>query len=155
VFGLSAMSTPCTPPPLESPAGYSDELVEAICDIIRVDGVSDVRAGLLAGTDAPSIHLWKRSQPRFTERLQRARSEFQRARLAKIRAIGEGDKTGDWRAQVWMAENAGTGTGIEEKEEEDLAASEPDVSPAFVISPAQLALLQQRRAIALRAMNGE
>jgi hypothetical protein len=148
------MSIPCTPL-TESPAAYSEQLVHKICEIISLDGVSDVRAGLLAGADAPSIHLWKKSQPRFTERLQRARSEFQRARLIKIRAIAEGDKTGDLRAQLWLAENAGTGVGIEEEDEEDLAAAEPDISPAFVITPAQLALLQQRRAIALRAMHRE
>ena len=142
-------------PTTEAPAAYSEALVESICEIIRADGVSDVRAGLLAGADAPSIHLWKRSQPRFTEHLQRARSAYQRARLAKIREIAEREGSSDWRAQVWLAENPGTGTGLDEEDEEDLAATEPDVSPAFVITPAQLALLQQRRAIALRAMNGE
>jgi hypothetical protein len=72
-----------------------------------------------------------------------------------VREIAGRDGSADWRAQVWLAENPGTGTGLAEEDEEDLAAAEPDVSPAFVISPAQLALLQQRRAIALRAMNGE
>jgi hypothetical protein len=145
------MSTSTPSATTDRPAAYSDHLVESICEIIRVDGVSDVRAGLLAGADAPSIHLWKKTQPRFAEHLQRARSEFQRARLAKIRELAESE----WRTQVWLAENPGTGTGLEEQDEEALAAAEPDVSPAFVITPAQLALFQQRRAIALRAMNGE
>src|SRR4051812_41982932 len=124
------MSTSTTPLPIEPPAAYNDDLVDRICAMIRLDGVSDVRAGLLAGADAPSIHLWKRTQPRFTEQLQRARSEFQRLRLAKIREMAEADKSRDWRAQVWLAENAGTGTGLDEQEDEDLAAAEPDVSPA-------------------------
>lgn len=149
------MSIPTPSPTTDEPAAYSDVLVKSICAIISLDGVSDVRAGLLAGADAPSIHLWKKSQPRFTERLQRARSEFQRLRLAAIRGKEVREGGADWRAQMWLAENAGTGTGIAEKDEEDLAETEPDVSPAFVITPAQLALLQQRRAIALRAMNGE
>lgn len=148
------MSISPIPPSSDSPAAYSDHLVDSICEIIRKDGVSDVRAGLLAGADAPSIHQWKQDQPRFTEHLQRARSEFQRDRLAKIREIAQGDK-GDWRAQAWLAEHPGTGTGLEEEDEDDLAAGEPDVSPAFVISPAQLALLQQRRANALRAQHGK
>lgn len=152
---LLAMSIPPPSPTTDAPAVYSEQLVESICAIIRLDGVSDLRAGLLAGADAPSIHLWKKSRPRVAERLQRARSEFQRARLAKVREIADRENSTDWRAQVWLAENPGTGTGLEEENEEDLAAAEPDVSPAFVISPAQLALLQQRRAIALRAMNGE
>ncbi|HEV7401675.1 MAG TPA: hypothetical protein VGO11_02070 [Chthoniobacteraceae bacterium] len=145
------MSTLPPSPTTDAPAAYSAQLVDSICQIIRVDGVSDVRAGLLSGADAPSIHLWKKTQPRFAEHLQRARSEFQRARLAKIRELAERE----WRTQVWLAENPGSGTGLEEKEVEDLAAAEPEVSPAFVITPAQLALFQQRRAIALRAMNGE
>ena len=145
------MSTPTTAPPIESPAVYSEELVTRICAIICLDGVSDVRAGLLAGADAPSIHLWKRSQPRFTEYLQRARSEYQRVHLAEIRKLAERE----WRAQVWMAENPGTGTGIAEEDEEDLAAVEPDVPAAFVLTPQHLALLQQRRAIALRDRRGE
>jgi hypothetical protein len=144
------MSISPNPTPLQPLAAYDDALVERICEFIRLDGLSDVRAGLLAGADAASIHRWKRTQPRFSERLQRARSEFQLLRLAKIRACAEGEKTIEWRAQVWLAENPGTGTGLDEDDEEDLAAAEPDVSPAFIITPAQLALLQQRRAIALR-----
>src|SRR4051794_27784014 len=111
------MTLPPPSPTTDAPAAYSDELVESICEIICLDGVSDVRAGLLAGTDAPSIHLWKKSQPRFTERLQRARSEFQRTRLANIRQVAGRDGSIDWRAQMWLAENAGTGTGIEEENE--------------------------------------
>src|SRR4051794_38106346 len=115
------MSNPPISTDLDSPAAYSEQIVQAICAIIRIDGVSDVRAALLAGTDAPSLHLWKQSQPRFSEQLQRARSEYQRGRLIKVREIAE-RKEGDWRAQVWLAENLGTGTGLEEEEDEDLAA---------------------------------
>src|SRR4051794_24126357 len=113
------MTNPPTPPEGDSRAKYSAEIVEKICEAIRRDGVSDSSAGLLADVTAQTVSQWKRRQPGFLEKLQRARAGFRRARLECIRQACSREGSPDCRAQVWLAGNAGPGSGASEEEAQD------------------------------------
>jgi hypothetical protein len=131
-------------PPLPGIPKYSADLVAQICDIIRLDGLAEHGAGLLAGVSSATWSKWRREQPALQDCLEQARSEYQRERLARIREACGRDGAIDWRAQAYLLEKAHL-----HPEGKAPADAEAALSPLLVISPAQLALLQDRRAAAL------
>ena len=66
------------------PTIFSDEIADAIYEIILTEGLKDTRAARLVGISASTISRWKRKIPDFGEFLAVARAKFELAEIKEI-----------------------------------------------------------------------
>jgi hypothetical protein len=167
------------------PSGRTPDKVHAVCSFIRLTGLSDTAAAALAGVKRSTLARWKQEDDEVELLLDQARAQYQAPRLAKIGETRLKDGQLDWRAQAWLVKFANpeeygapsrrrklrdvelepklTPEEQADKEEEEameqMVEAQKDWGAFYeaggVITPAMLALIQRRRAIALREMNGE
>jgi hypothetical protein len=135
----------------EAPAGRpqidANDVLAQMCASIRMDGISEAEAALLAGMGNEELRAWKRGNPQSAMRLAQASAEFHGERLAEIRSATIGDGEVDWRALAWLLQHT------DEKVEaavEDEPADLSDMRFDGVITLAHLKELQRQRAAALR-----
>src|SRR4051812_45564905 len=95
---LHALPTPR--PPAEEE--LTREVSELICDIIKLDGISDASAGALAGVRRATLERWKAENEFFALELDRARAWFEMQLLRSIRTAQKSNGSCDWRAQAWL-----------------------------------------------------
>lgn len=176
---------PADAPGRGRPSTRTPDKVPAICSFIRLTGLSDTAAAALAGVKRSTLARWKQEDEEVELLLDQARAQYQAPRLAKIGETRLKDGQLDWRAQAWLVKFANPeeyGAPSRRRKLRDVEL-EPKLTPeeqadkeaneamdqlveaqkdwgAFyqaggVITPAMLALIQQRRAIALREMNAE
>src|SRR3954467_3300295 len=144
--------TPARPP--GRPKILTDALIDEICTAIRIDGMSDTGAGDLAGVSRASISRWKQDDEDFQVALRQARAQFEQERLRMIRGACKRDGMPDWRAHGWLLQQSSPekyGYPGRRRPAPKPEKEEPPRDPN-VITPEDLVLLQQRRAIALRPM---
>ena len=170
-----------TAPGRGRPSGRTPDKVHAICTFIRLTGLSDTAAAAMAGVKRSTLARWKQEDEEVEMMLEQARFQYQAPRLAKIGETRMKDGQLDWRAQAWLVKFANpkeigapsrrrklsevelTPEEQEEKEAaeamDQMVEAQKDWDAYFrsgrQITPAMLALIQQRRAIALREMNAE
>jgi hypothetical protein len=156
--------------------------LQAICAFIRLTGLSDTAAAAMAGVKRSTLARWKKEDDEVELALDQARYQYQAPRLAKIDDTRMKDGQHDWRAQAWLVKFANPEVygapsrrrklrdvevdaplTPEEQQAKEQAELEAEVEQACkdwknfnsatgVITPMMLSILQQRRAIALRAM---
>ncbi|HEV7404719.1 MAG TPA: hypothetical protein VGO11_17390 [Chthoniobacteraceae bacterium] len=161
------------------PSTCTPAKLQAICSFIRLTGLSDTAAAAMAGVKRSTLARWKKEDEDVEMELDQARFQYQAPRLAKIDETRMKDGQHDWRAQAWLVKFANPEvygapsrrrklrdveveaplTPEEQRAQEEAAgrtAMEQEVRdfkglhPGIVITPAILALLQQRRAIVYR-----
>ena len=88
------------------PSRRTSEIVAAICEHIRTEGMSDSAAGSFAGGSTTSLSRWKQDDEDFALGLERARAEFERACLREVREARKRDGSSDWRAYAWLLQNS-------------------------------------------------
>jgi hypothetical protein len=163
------------------PSGRTPDKVHAVCSFIRLTGLSDTAAAALAGVKRSTLARWKQEDDEVELLLDQARAQYQAPRLAKIGETRMKDGQLDWRAQAWLVKFANpevygapsrrrklsevelTPEEQEEKEAaeamDQMVEAQKDWDAYFrsgrQITPAMLALIQRRRATALREMNAE
>jgi len=163
------------------PSGRTPDKLHAICAFIRLTGLSDTAAAAMAGVKRSTLARWKQEDEEVEMLLEQARFQYQAPRLEKIGETRLKDGQLDWRAQAWLVKFANPKENgppsrrrklcdveltPEEQEEKEAAEAmdqmveaQKDWDAYFKsgrqITPAMLALIQQRRAIALREMNAE
>jgi hypothetical protein len=145
------------------PSLKTPETVAKICAAIRAHGHSDTHAAARAGISASAVSRWRQEDEEFAIQLDEARTDYVEARLEEIRALRKRDGSIDWRAQAWLLQVAapevyGTPSRrhslAREKEERQRAEEKAKAENASVITPDELARLQQWRAYSLYTMNG-
>ena len=86
------------------PTEYDEILADAIYDLVRLHGHSDVAAAACYGVSASAIKRWLREHEDFAADLDAARAEFKEGIVEKIRYATKRDGTLDWRARAWLLE---------------------------------------------------
>jgi hypothetical protein len=158
------------------PSTCTPTKVHAICSFIRLTGLSDTAAAAMAGVKRSTLARWKQEDDEVELALEQARFQYQAPRLARIDETRLKNGELDWRAQAWLVKFAnpqvhGAPSSRRKLREVELApeeqqAKELEEEDPFegwdryyksggVITPQMLAVLQQRRAIALREMHAE
>lgn len=150
-YPLSAALVLVPPAPLtlftsETYARSPLELLAAILNFIREDGVSAGDAALLSGLEAETFLDWLRDTPAAVQLVQRARTAYQNDLLREIAEIADDPEAPNWEAQAFLLTIP--------KEERAAAAQAGDSSahgaPMLVIlTEENLADLQRRRMAAL------
>lgn len=83
------------------PSKYSLAVVARICKFVR-EGCSREAAASLTGISVATLYDWQRRFPEFSEALQKADSQFERACVGSIRKAGR--KPRNWPANAWLLE---------------------------------------------------
>lgn len=86
------------------PTKYCPEIVQAIVDLIRNDGMSPTGAGRLAGISHQTVSEWRKEISEFGEAVARAEDEFKLGRLQNIKSGITATGKHDWKADAWLLE---------------------------------------------------
>ncbi len=137
----------------KAPAGRPEigdaTTLNRVCNAIRKHGLSDEAAALLAGITRDQLDAGRRQAPDCTYKLAKARAEFRRAILNKIREGASKDAKLDWRAFVWLWENA---SGDQVTASDSAAPLDPsEMRFDGQITLAHMLELQRRRRVELQA----
>lgn len=97
---------PATPRPPGRPSRYSPALADSLCQLVRLHGLTDSRAGLHHGLPRNTIGYWKRVHPDFAVRLRQARAEFHQNRLASLPPLPEPPANAGWRYHARLLRRA-------------------------------------------------
>src|SRR3954470_17711531 len=144
---------PAAPEPL-----CTAEILTGVCEAIRLDGVSDSIAGQLHGIMPAQLAQWKSQNPALVVFLDQQRALFRQTQLREIRCARNRDGTINWQAQAWLLENAGRedfSKPVPRRARRSAAAEAEPASTEPVITPRELVLLQQRRALVVDKMQAE
>ena len=83
------------------PSSYTDEVVEKVCEGIRLGLTYDLAAEY-GGIGESTFYTWKKSFREFREAVTHASAHAAAVNMARINAAGQG---GDWRASAWIMEH--------------------------------------------------
>ncbi len=88
------------------PTKLTAALLKAMAAFIRLDGLSDSYAGLLAGISPSTLSRWKREHEEVEIALGQARAQYELERLRAIKSAVRKDGSVDWRAQAWLLQHS-------------------------------------------------
>jgi hypothetical protein len=80
------------------PTHYDSSAIEAICSIVRTEGVSDTAAARRLGFSKTTISRWKIEHPELRDALTEAREQFSDTRLQKLLEAQKSANPQNWRA---------------------------------------------------------
>ena len=86
------------------PSSFNEQMIEALCAVIRETGASDSGAAARVSLHPSTVSRWKRDYPDLAILLRSAREDFRQAQLAVIFQEAQAGKATSWRAAAWLLE---------------------------------------------------
>lgn len=126
------------------PTRLTPKLQKAICNAIAKKNMSPTGAGLRCGVPAQTLSDWRKTNPEFSDALERARATQEEKLLAAVRDGVNNAGLPDWKAAAWILERLHRESyGI--KPAEINVAAGANVNVGIQIGKDQLVELQARR----------